>query len=358
MPDESFQDKTEKATPKKKGEARRKGQVAKSRELSAVAILSAGALYLYFGGKGLTHTLGRMMEFVFLNIPSISSGDYDIVTLTGQSVEKFLGIIWPLLVVLAIIAMLSNLLQTGFIWSVEALAPKASKIDPIQGLKKIFSKRTLVEFAKSVGKVIIVGWAAFSTIKDEFDHLIPLIYQEQGQILSFLAQTALKVVTKCCWVLAIMAILDYIYQKWEFEQNLKMTKQEVKDELKQTEGDPQVKSRIRSLQREMARRRMMEEVPKADVVITNPTHLAVAIRYDMENMTAPMVVAKGANRVAFRIRELAEENRIPVVENKILAQNLYKLGMGDEIPPQLYQAVAEILAYIYDLKRENMRAGV
>ena len=183
------------------------------------------------------------------------------------------------------------------------------------------------------------------------------MYQEQGQILTFLAQTALKVIAKCCWVLAILAILDYLYQKWEFEKNLKMTKQEVKDEFKQTEGDPKVKSRIRSIQREMARKRMMEEVPKADVVITNPTHLAIALRYDIEIMTAPMVVAKGANRVAFRIMELAEENRIPLVENKILAQNLYKLDMGEEISPQLYQAVAEVLAYVYGLQGKGPGTG-
>jgi len=154
-------------------------------------------------------------------------------------------------------------------------------------------------------------------------------------------------------VIAILAILDYFYQKYDFEKNLKMTKQEVKDEFKQTEGDPLVKSRIRSIQKEMARRRMMEEVPKADVVITNPVHLAIALRYDQESMTAPMVVAKGAEKVAFRIKTLAEENHIPLVENRTLAQNLYKLDIGEEISPQFYQAVAEVLAYVYGLKKRE-----
>ena len=201
---------------------------------------------------------------------------------------------------------------------------------------------------------MIVGWAASSTIKDNVVHLMPLLYQENIQILSLMGQISLKVVAKCCYVIFILAILDYIYQKWEFEQNLKMTKQEVKDEFRQTEGDPLVKSRIKSIQREMARRRMMEEVPKADVVITNPTHFAVALRYSIDDdMRAPSVVAKGANNIASRIKELARKHEIPLIENKSLAQKLYKLDLGEEIPPQFYKAVAEILAYVYALKNKK-----
>ncbi|MBW1799936.1 MAG: EscU/YscU/HrcU family type III secretion system export apparatus switch protein, partial [Deltaproteobacteria bacterium] len=238
-------------------------------------------------------------------------------------------------------------------WSVEPLAPSPSKIDPIKGIKKIFTKRTLVELAKSLAKLGVVGWAAVSTITDDFSHFIPLIYQEEIQIMSLLAQTSMKMIVRCCWVIAILAILDFLYQKWEFEQKLKMTKQEVKDEFKQTEGDPLVKSRIKSIQREMARRRMMEEVPKADVVITNPVHLAIALRYEAGATNAPVIVAKGAERVAFRIRDVAKVHEIPVVENRKLAQNLYKLDIGDEIPSHLYQAVAEILAYVYRLKNST-----
>jgi flagellar biosynthetic protein FlhB len=176
--------------------------------------------------------------------------------------------------------------------------------------------------------------------------------------MSLLAEISLKVAIKCCWVIAILAILDYIYQKWEFAQNQKMTKQEVKDENKQTEGDPLVKSRIRSIQREMARKRMMAEVPKADVVITNPTYLAIALKYDAgAGMSAPMIVAKGANKVAHRIRQIAQESGIPLVENKPLAQNLYRLDLGEEVPPQFYQAVAEILAYVYGLKKGSQKAA-
>ncbi len=354
MPEESFQDKTEQATPKKREEARKKGQTAKSRELSSIAILSTGTIYMFFNAKDMTIKLGESIKQTFFDIPDMIKADQNFLTLLNQAIEKFLFMICPLMLVLCIVAVLANFLQTGFILSVDPLTPKASKIDPIKGAGKLISKRSFVELSKSIFKIVIVGWAAFSTLKDNVAHLMPLIYQEDIQIISLMGQISLKVAIRCCCIIFILAILDFIYQKWEFEQNLKMTKQEVKDEFRQTEGDPLVKSRIRSIQREMARRRMMEEVPKADVVITNPTHLAVALRYRVEeHMTAPTIVAKGANSIAFRIRELAEKHKIPLVENKILAQNLYKLDLGDEIPPKFYQAVAEILAYVYGLKRKR-----
>lgn len=356
MPEENFQDKTEPATPKRREESRKKGEVAKSRELSSIAVLSAGVLFLFFSAKHMSLSMGQLLERTFLKIPEFMSIEEKILSFLTQSLETFFRLTLPIMLTLCAVAILGNFLQTGFIWSVEPLAPKASKIDPVQGAKRIFSKRSLVEMAKSVFKIIIVGWAAFSTLREEFGHLLPLIYQEKIQIISCLGESALKVTIRCFWVIAILAILDYLYQKWEFEQKLRMTKQEVKEEFKQTEGDPLIKSRIRSIQREMARKRMMESVPKADVVITNPTHLSVALRYDQGSMTAPTVVAKGANRVAFRIREVAGENGVPVVENKKLAQNLYKIDIGDEIPSQFYQAVAEILAYVYGLKKRRTRA--
>ena len=197
-----------------------------------------------------------------------------------------------------VVALVVNYLQVGFIWSVEALAPKASKIDPVQGFQRMFSVRSLSELAKSLAKLTIVGWVAFSTLKEAFPNFVPLIYQDRWAILSWLGLTSWKLTIRCCMVIAVLAVLDYFYQRWEFERKLRMSKQELKDEYKQTEGDPMVKSRIRSIQREMARRRMMEEVPKADVVITNPTHLAIALRYDSAKMKAPKIVAKGADHIA------------------------------------------------------------
>ncbi len=353
MPDQNFQDKTEPATPKRRQEARKKGEVAKSRELASIAVLSAGAIYLYFCTGRMTFSLGHIIERTFLSIPELKLSDIKMFEKVTQVLGDFLWLVLPMMLVLFIVALLANFLQTGLIWSVEPLAPKASKIDPIKGLGRIFAKRSLVELGKSIFKLIIVGWAAFSTIKEEFSRLLPLIYQEKIQIISMLGEVSFKVIIRCCWVIAILAILDFFYQKWEFEQKLKMTKQEVKEEFKQTEGDPMVKGKIRSAQREMARRRMMEEVPKADVVITNPTHLSIALKYDADKMTSPKIVAKGADRIAFRIREVAAENSVPIVENKPLAQNLYKLELGDEIPSEFYQAVAEVLAYVYSLKKNS-----
>jgi flagellar biosynthetic protein FlhB len=358
MPEESFQDKTEPATPKKKEDARRKGQVAKSKELSSIAVLSAGILYLFFSAKGLAFGLADLIREMFSYIPTMRVSDHQLFSIFIQTAERFLLMILPIMIVLSVVALLANYLQTGIIWSVDPLTPKASKINPLSGLKRLVSKRSFVELVKSIFKIVIVGWAAFSTLKNEFIYIMPLMDQEDIQIISLLAHISFKVAIKCCWVIAILAILDYMYQKWEFAQNQKMTKQEVKDENKQTEGDPMVKSRIRSIQREMARKRMMAEVPKANVVITNPTHLAIALKYEPKaGMSAPTIVAKGANKVAHRIRQIAEEYGVPLVENKPLAQNLYQLDLGEEVPPQFYQAVAEILAYVYGLKKGSRKAA-
>lgn len=355
MSEESFQDKTEEATPKKKDDAKKKGDVAKSRELPSVTILAAATIFMFFNAKGMTMTLGNNIRKTLLQIPDIiSSGDFSSSFISGI-ITDFLILIAPILIVLMIVSILTNVLQTGFIFSVEALTPKASKIDPIKGMENLFSKRSLVELSKSLLKIVIIGWVAFLAFKKDMSHMIPMLYQENTQIFAQLGELSFNLLVKCCCVILVLAILDFMYQKWDHGQKLKMTKQEVKDEFKQSEGDPMVKSRIRSIQREMARRRMMEEVPKADVIITNPTHLSIALKYKAEEgMKAPVIVAKGANNIAFKIREIASKHNIPVMENKPLAQNLYKLELGTEIPPQFYKAVAEILAYVYGLKKRKI----
>jgi flagellar biosynthetic protein FlhB len=356
MSEQSFQDKTEQATPKKRDDARQKGEVAKSRELTSVAILTAGTIYMFFNLKSMTMALGNNLKKGFAKIPDImSAGDLS-PAMISDIILDFLILLAPLLLVLMIVAILINLAQTGILFTVEALTPKASKIDPIKGFGRVFSKRSLVEMAKSILKIIIIGWVAFSAFKNDLPRMIPLLYQENAQIFSILGEMSFDIMVKCCCVILILAILDYMYQKWEYEDNLKMTKQEVKDEFRQSEGDPMVKSRIRSIQREMARRRMMEEVPKADVIITNPTHLSIALKYKAgEGMRAPLIIAKGSNNIAFKIREIAAKHNIPLVENKPLAQNLYKLELGSEIPSHFYQAVAEILAYVYGLKKRTVK---
>ncbi len=353
MPEQGFQEKTERATPKRRQETRKKGQVGKSKELSSIAVLGAGAVYLFFRGKHHTLELGRVMQQTFLDIPGIASGRHDLYEYLLGKTQDLLLMMIPILIVLFVVAILGNVLQTGFLLSVEALTPSASKLNPVSGLKRLVSLKSVVELAKSVAKLVIVGWVAVSTLRAAFPRLLPLTYQDPSAILSLLGQESMNVLFKCCWIIFILAVLDYFYQRWQHEQSIKMTKQEVKDEQKQTEGDPMVKGRIRSLQREMARRRMMAEVPKADVVITNPTRLAVALRYDPLKGHAPVVVAKGAQRVAARIREIAREHDVPVIENRPLAQNLYSLELGDEIPAETYQAVAETLAYVYGLKKKS-----
>jgi flagellar biosynthesis protein FlhB len=355
MSEQGFQDKTEQATPKKREDARQKGEVAKSRELSSIAILSACIIYMYFNIKTITMTLGNNLREGFAKIPDIMSSSDFSPTMVSDIIMDFLILMAPLLLILVIVAIFINLIQTGVLFSVEALTPKASKIDPIKGLERVLSKRSLVEMAKSILKIAIIGWVAFSAFKNDLPRMIPLLYQENAQIFRLLGELSFEIMVKCCCVILVLAILDYMYQKWEYGQNLKMTKQEVKDEFRQSEGDPMVKSRIRAIQREMARRRMMEAVPKADVIITNPTHLSIALKYKpLEGMKAPIIIAKGANNIAFKIREIAAKHNIPFVENKPLAQNLYKLELGTEVPPQFYQAVAEILAYVYGLKKRTV----
>jgi len=354
MAEQGFQEKTERATPKRREDSRKKGQVAKSRELSSIAVLSAGAIYLFFQGKAHTMELGRILRRSFLDIPAIAAGDRNLLEYMIEQTGVFLRVVLPMMIVLCVVALVTNALQTGFLLSVEALTPKASKLNPVSGFKRILTKRSLVELAKSIAKLCIVGWVAMSTLKAAFPRMVPLTYSDTPSIMALLGTESMNVLIKCCCIILLLAILDYFYQRWQHEESIKMTKQEIRDEHKQTEGDPMVKGRIRAIQREMARKRMMEEVPKADVVIINPVRLAIALRYDPLKHHAPMIVAKGARAVAARIREIAEEHGVPLVENRPLAQNLYKMEIGDEIPAETYQAVAEILAYVYGLKKKAL----
>jgi flagellar biosynthetic protein FlhB len=249
-------------------------------------------------------------------------------------------------------AILANVLQVGVMFSSEAITPQVSKIDPIKGFQRLFSLRSLIELIKSIFKICIVGTVAYIVVKGELDRMLILMDQSVWGMMIYLGNISFKILLATTIVLIILAILDYIYQRWEYEKSLRMTKQEIKDEYKNTEGDPMIKARIRRIQREIAHKRMMAQVPKADVIITNPTHLAVAIKYDHENMMAPMVVAKGANIIAEKVKQIAEENDVPIIENKPLAQVLYKMvDINSLIPEDLYRAVAEVLAFVYDQKK-------
>ena len=351
MAQDSLQEKTEKATPKKRQQAREEGQTAKSMEIPSVFVLLAGVVLVrilspFFGSQILAMMRGN---FLFDRIPQFNAAYC--LALMHETARFFLAVLLPVMGAVFVVALGANILQVGFHISFKAVQPKPEKFNPLKGLKRLVSLKSLAELVKSVLKLVIIAAAAYSIIRGEMGHFLDLQHVDTVQIMAFMLRGIFKIFIWVILIMVVVAVFDFTFQKWQFEEKLKMTKQEVKDEHKQTEGDPQVKARIKSIQFQTARQRMMHQVPEADVVVTNPTHLALAIRYRPEAMSAPQVVAKGAGRVALRIKEVAAAHGVPVVENQKLARNLYKLvHIGEEIPIQHYQAVAELLAYVYKLK--------
>ena len=353
MAEGDFQEKTEQATPKKRSEARKKGQVGKSREIPSVAVLLAGLSTLHLFGAYMYNHIRSLMQDTFSMIAAPNLSLPEFLAFGNIVMERFIIVVLPVMIAVFVTAFLSNVLQVGWLLSWESVTPKLSKISPIKGIQKLFSKQTLMELFKSLAKLALVGVIAYLTIKGEMDRLPSLADMEVQGILLYVLKVAFKIFIRVSMAMIFLALLDYAFQKWQYEQQLKMTKQEVKEEFKRTEGDPLIKSRIRKIQYEVAKRRMMQEVPKADVVVTNPVHLAVALQYDSAEMSAPTLLAKGAGAVAERIKALAKEHDIPVVENRKLAHKLFKMvEIGNEVPSLLYQAVAEVLAYVYQLKKK------
>ena len=356
MAEQGFQERTEKATPRKREQAREKGQVARSAEIPSVLVLLAGVLVIYFFGHYLYQGLAGVIRSAldFGQLPEFSTAVC--LNFCSAVLLRFLLIMLPVMGAVFLAALAANLIQVGFHVSGEALMPKLDKLSVIKGLGRPVSMRSLVELVKSILKLAIICIVAYLAVKSETAGMLTLYDMSLNAIMAFILHAAFKLFLWVALIMALVAALDYGFQRWKFEQELKMTKQEVKEEAKQAEGDPQVKARIRSIQQQAARKRMMQALPQADVVVTNPTHLAVAIKYDPLTMGAPQVVAKGAGTVAARIRELAGGYGIPVVENKSLARNLYKtVEPGREIPSELYRAVAELLAYVYKLKGKSIR---
>jgi len=350
---ENDQERTEEATSRRREEAREKGQVARSQEIISVGILAACLIYFYFGASGLLKKVMSLMTHGFQTAGQFNLTPDSFTSLFSDYVFKGFIILFPLMLTVLVAGILGNVLQIGIMFSSESVMPKLEKIDPVKGFQRLFSVRSIVELIKGIFKVCVVSIVAYVIIKAEVTNmLLPLMEQSVWEIMTYFGRVCFKIILSTTIVLVGLAILDYIYQRWEYEKSLRMTKQEIKDEYKNTEGDPLIKSRIRRMQREVAQKRMMAKVPKADVIITNPTHLAVAIQYNPEKMAAPKVVAKGANIIAEKIREIAGENDIPIVENKPLAQVLYKtVAIDRSIPEDLYRAVAEILAFVYEQKK-------
>lgn len=344
-------EKTEKATPKKRSDARKKGQVVKSAEISGASILLFTFLILMTFSDFYKERIVRLFTDIFMNRLSMEVNSENVMALMMRYGIEVMLLLAPVLIVAYLVALLVNYMQVGFLLIGEGLKPKLEKLDPIKGFKNIFSLRSLVEFAKSILKMTIIGYLVYSTIIQYKSDIAALSHFSLDAILHFAASITLSLGVKIAAALMVLAIFDYIYQKYDNEKKLRMSKQDIKDEYKKMEGDPLIKGKIRERQRRMAMQRMMQEVPNADVIITNPTHFAVALKYEGSEMEAPQIIAKGQDYVALRIKEIAKEHGVITMENKPLARALFQRAeIGDAIPADLFQAVAEVLAYVYKLK--------
>lgn len=348
-------EKTEKATPKKRDDARKKGQVLKSAEINtAVSTLVMYAALMILGGS-MVESLSVMLK----NTLSDSiAGNTDITLVSAHlsivgAIMEFAGVIWPLLAVAVVIGIAVNLLQVGFLFVPSSLTPKFSKINPLEGFKRIFSMRSVVELLKAVLKAAIVGVIVYQEYMNRFEEFPNLMFISNiAEVGKLIFDMCVSVAIKASVALIVLGFADYIYQWFDFEKNLKMTKEEIKQEYKTTEGDPMIKSKRREKQRQMSMSRMMQSLPQADVVITNPTHYAMALRYNEKESSAPVVIAKGKDYTAQKIKQKARELGIEIVENKPVAQALYvACEIGDVIPEDMFAAVAEILAFVF--KKRN-----
>ncbi|WP_193556070.1 flagellar biosynthesis protein FlhB [Paenibacillus ginsengarvi] len=344
-------EKTEKATPKKRQDARKKGQVAKSMELPSSSILFGIVLLLFGYGSIMRDKIENMFLFTIHDYMGMELTPSTAATIFGRLIFEGLLLLAPIFGLALVMAVVASASQVGFLITMEPLKMSFSKLDPIKGIANLFKLRALVELLKSVLKMTVIGLVVFFTIWNSRDVLIEMGRWPLIHTFSYTAKLIMTLAIEIAVILLILALFDYMYQRYEHEKNLKMSKDEVKQEYKNSEGDPLIKSKIREKQRRMALQRMMQEVPKADVVITNPTHFAVAIRYDPKKSEAPVVVAKGMDYIALKIRQVAEEHGIVKMENKPLARALYdQVEIGQTIPADLFQAVAEVLAYVYKLK--------
>ncbi|MFC0524154.1 flagellar biosynthesis protein FlhB [Pontibacillus salicampi] len=347
------QEKTEKATPKKKEDSRKKGQVPKSQDVNTALLMFAMFLLLF--------VIGGFLKGRFTNLLEQSFYEYihwDLTQLTIHQIMVEIAIemaatLAPIMGVAILAGLASNYLQVGFLFTAEPLKVDIKKLNPIQGFKKIFAARALVELVKSLLKIGFVGTVTFSVLWLRKDDMLEMSQKGLDAAVSFFGQTTIIMGLAASLLLLVLSVLDYVYQRYDHEKNIRMSKQDIKDESKNMEGDPLIKSKIKERQRQMSQQRMMSEVPEADVVITNPTHFAIAIKYDEEKADAPYVVAKGVDYVALKIKDIAHKHDVATVENRPLARALYDaVEINDAISEDFYQAVAEILAYVYRIQQK------
>ncbi len=346
------QEKTEQPTSKKLNDSREEGQVAKSQEMSSFAVFSGGFFILFFFKSFLAEQIGDMAKYIFNSLDILTLNINIIQVYFLKAMGFFVITMSPVLLGLVVVGFVSNVGQIGFKVSLKALKPKMSKFNILKGIQRIFfSSRSLVEVSKSLAKLLVIGLFTYWVLDDLIKDAVLLIDHSVQEIVVFMIESSIDLIWQLALVFAVIAAADFIFQRYKHNKDLMMSKQEIKDESKQTDGDPEVKARIKSIQFESARKRMMQDVPNADVVITNPTHFAIALKYDPLTSGAPKVLAKGMDSLAQKIKQIATENGVPLHENRELARALYKVtDVGDEIPAELFQAVAQILAHIFKLR--------
>ena len=349
-------EKTEKATPKRKRESREKGQVFKSVEVNTALTLLVMFGVLSIFGQTIVENTKNLLRYFFTMSPPDNFNVAAISSAFGDAIMMFISIIAPILIAAFMTGVVTNLVQVGFIFSTKALAPKFDRINPLSGFKRIFSTRTLLDLVKAIIKIAILALVAYDEYKAHMEDFKGLMGQDVAAAVADFVDIIISVAFNLAIAFAIFAPFDYMYQRWKYNKDLMMTKQEIKDEYKLTEGNPQIKGRIAQKQRQMSRMRMVQAVKDADVVITNPTHYAIALEYKEGKSTAPVVIAKGKDYLAQRMKERAKEENVEIVENKPLAQALYFFcEVGDEVPEDMYKAVAEVLAYVYRMRKKGGR---
>ncbi len=349
-------EKTEDPTAKRMQEAKDKGQVARSQDLSAAIVILVGFLSLWGCGQLIYTNLAQFMVMMYKTLGTTPQLNVEyIMGLFVQVVLVLAKCLLPIMLAVMLAGLAFNYYQVGFVFSVEPLSFDLSKLNPITGMGRIFSKRSLVELFKSIAKICVVLYFVYSYILEQVMQMPKLIFMDMHMAMSTMVDIVFKLAFQICGLLTVIGMIDFVYQKWQHKQDLKMSKQDIKDEMKQSEGDPHIKGKIKQKQRQISMQRMMQEVSKADVIVTNPTHFAVALQYE-QGMLAPLVVAKGQDFVAQKIKEKARELRITIVEDKPLARALYAaVEIGEYVPQELYKAVAEILAYVYRLKHRKLK---
>ena len=345
-------DKTEEATPKKKSDARKKGQVAKSKEFtSAIGLLGITAV-LMFLLEYILNNLKEILIMFFSNYATLNLDPNNTIMIIKTVVLRLIMIFLPVALPIMVVGIVANVIQVGKMFTTEPLKPKFEKINPISGFKRMFSMKAVVDLLKNLVIICIIGYVGYKFILSNYNNILNFANLRLAATISSFGDLIIEIFKKISLVLFIIGVADYVYQLYQFKKDLRMTKQEVKEEFKQQEGDPVVKGKRKQKQREMSMRRMMQNIPDATVVITNPTHIAIALKYTENSGEAPMVVGKGADNVAIKIKEIAKENDVPIIENKELARLIYKeVDIDMEIPYNMYQAVAEILAVVYKLKK-------